>query len=133
MIIGYHHNQIDDVKEWVAPLLDKITKKFDCGYSTEDILYALKAQDMQLWSWNKDVVLVTQVTVYPQYKVLFVLFVAGSNMGEWFNPAMEVLEKYAASLGCKYVTGEGRKGWIRYSKARGYAPGIHIVKKQVMP
>lgn len=124
--------------EWwpyVEPLLRRVTDQYDPGYTTDDLLQRVQLRDAQLWVVlspdSVAAVIITEIQVFPQYKSLHAPYIAGDEMGEWFGHAFEVLESFAQSHGCKYLTGCGRRGWVRYGKGRGYDEGMTIIRKDL--
>lgn len=116
------------------PMLQTVIDRFDPGYTTTDILFRVEHQDMQLWFVAIDEIcatIITEVTVFPQYKTLHAPFIAGSRMDEWFDSAFDTLEAFARANGCKYLTGCGRRGWARQGKPRGYDDVYTIVRKEL--
>jgi hypothetical protein len=115
----------------VAPLLQTVVDRFDPGYTTDDILSRIESKDMQLWVIDPDIaaVVITEITHFPQYKTLHAPFIAGERMAEWFDPVFDVLEAFANHHGCKYLTGCGRRGWVRQGKPRGYRETYTVLRK----
>lgn len=134
MIYGIPSHQARGYWHIVEPLLQTIIDRFDPGYSADDILFHVEQQKMQLWLIAPDevcAVVITEITNFPQYKTLHAPFIAGERMGEWFDPVFDVLESFAKHHGCKYVTGCGRRGWVRQGKPRGYRETYTVLRKEI--
>jgi len=120
------------LEQWgiIEPLLNRILKTHDVGYTTEDVLTALQLRSMQLWKIGEwDAVAVTEIYQVPQYQALTVVFMAGDGMETWFDPVMDVLEDFAKAHRCKYVEARGRRGWVKVGKKRGYEEMLTVVRK----
>ena len=122
------------VEHWgvIEPMLNRILKQYDVGYTTEDVLTALQLREMQLWrigDW--DAIAVTEIYKTPQFLALMVIFMAGDGMNEWFDDVMELLEQFARAHGCKFVEARGRRGWVRVGKERGYEEMLTICRKEL--
>lgn len=50
---------------------------------------------------------------YPMYKSLIVEYMGGSNMDEWLDDCVEIMESFAGSSECDTIEVKGRKGWER--------------------
>lgn len=134
MIYGIPSSEARGYWYIVAPLLQTIIDRFDPGYTTDDILFRVEHQEMQLWLIAPDAisaVVITEITHFPQYKTLHAPFIAGERMAEWFDPVFDVLEAFAKHHGCKYLTGCGRKGWVRQGKPRGYRETYTVLRKEL--
>ena len=85
----------------VAPLLQTIIDRFDPGYTTDDILFRVEQQEMQLWLIAPDAisaVVITEITHFPQYKTLHAPFVL--QVSKWMGTVkcLITLEKQMSFL-----------------------------------
>lgn len=69
-----------------------------------------------------------QIDEHPKAKVCFVPYVGGEiGAGdEWLGPMFAALKDWARKTGCKYVTGGGRRGWIRKLGLKDAGPVLYI-------
>lgn len=91
-----------------------------------DILNALVAGKMQLWTMGKSMI-VTEVVEYPRLRSCR-MFLAGGKLDELIEMATDV-EKSAAEIGCSQVELSGRRGWEAIGKALGYVSRGYLVKE----
>ena len=133
VIWGIRRDQILDnwfskAERMVARILDRM----DTGYEVGDVLLQLQLGRMQLWvvdDW--EAVAVTEISVWPQYKALTVVFLSGEGMKQWFPELMDTLEAYAGEQGCRYVEAHGRRGWEKVGRTLGYRHAYSIMRKEV--
>jgi len=116
-------------------MLDTVIHRFDPGFTSDGILRSIESKDHQLWVIRKEseilAVIVTEINNYPEYRVLHAPYIAGNGMNEWFDSAFDVLESFAKHHGCKYLTGCGRRGWVKQGASRGYQEVYTVVRKQI--
>lgn len=63
----------------------------------------------------------TTVLDYPGgARVLEVTGVGGAQMERWDDDAVGVLVRFALAHGCSQIEAQGRMGWLRQAKARGF-------------
>ena len=118
----------------VAPLIEKVVAEYDPGYATEDLLNDVLKGRKQLWVAATDHIacaVITEINNYPQYKVLHAPYVAGDDMEQWLPRLLQTLEKFGRAHGCKYVTGCGRRGWVKALSSYGWSEGFTIVRKEL--
>ena len=113
--------------ELLIPALDR----FDSGYSVEDVLHALQGGDMQLWiAGEYEAAVVTQILVFPQFKICRLFAAGGGGMEAWMDDMEEAIENWARQVGCKYLTGGGRRGWKKMGERRGWKTiGVEMSKE----
>lgn len=134
MVEGIPSTHAERIWPLVSPLFQRVVSEFDPGYSTDDLLEKVKAQKGQLWVCATDTLhaaAITEINAYPEYKVLHAPYVAGDDMDRWLVPLLDVFEAYARHHGCAYVTGCGRRGWVKALKPYGWEEGFTIVRKQL--
>lgn len=101
------------IEKWIKDALE-----YSPGtHSYEDILESIHNGDMQLFA-NKGGCVVTQITQYPQKKVLFV-FLAGGELDSVISLHDEVI-KYAKGKDCNTLMQIGRMGWTKELKKHGW-------------
>lgn len=111
------------IAEWdfYEKAIGKIIRRADVGSTTEDVLNCLQEGKMQLWrDATRRGIAVTQIQVYPLFKVLLIFMVAGRDVRDWLAEGHRVLDSFAADSGCKYVDFIGRKGWAKLVRDFGY-------------
>lgn len=100
------------------------------GYTGEYVATQLLMRNMQLWRGEK-CACVTQINLYPRWKVATVLFLSGKDPLEWGDELMDTIEEWSKNMGCKYVEAHGRIGWSRLGAKRGYRRIWTTVRKEV--
>lgn len=104
------------VREHIKRALDR---EGSGRYEPPDILASLMLEKAKLWVvWNSetktaDAAIVTELVRYPRALELRIQIVGGRDMKAWVFDARDTLEEYARSLGCRFMAGSLRKGWIR--------------------
>ena len=58
---------------------------------------------------------ITQITDYPQKRVLTIVLLGGGRMNEWL-PLLNQLEKWGIDEGCEQIELYGRPGWEKVLK-----------------
>ena len=100
--------------EQVAPLLDRGREHTEGELETDDYLEELSDGNMQLWVATENSglhsIMVTQIAVYPQKKVLKILSMAGSDFPKLYE-FNDMVESFAIKTGCSGMELWGRKGW----------------------
>jgi hypothetical protein len=134
MIEGILSSEAERFWPTVEPWLQQVIDQYDPGYSTDNLFDHIKQQKKQLWvglSPQIAAALVTEITIYPQYKVLHVPYVAGHDMDKWLPGALRVLEAFGRHHECKYVTGCGRRGWVKALESDSWKEGFTIIRKEL--
>ena len=114
----------------VGPRLEDAIKKFEFGeYALEDFLELLLAGQAQLWvAGNGEMMAVTRIVVYPEFKRLFVDFIEGQNVEE-YEKYMEYIEDWAVELGATQAEAELRPGLERIARRNGWKRRrVHMFK-----
>ena len=98
----------------VAPLLDRVREHTEGELETDDYLGELSDGNMQLWIATENnglhSIMVTQIAVYPQKKVLKIISMAGSEFSRLYE-FNDMVESFAIKTGCSGMELWGRKGW----------------------
>lgn len=106
------------VRIW--PRVESILRRVvipESGWTLDHLLTALQLGKMQMFVVGDfDAVVVLSVNSLPLHKVLWIEFIAGSNMSEWLDDWKAVQDDVARHYGCKYIEFRGRKGWNRLNK-----------------
>ena len=112
-----HIVQPEDVPyiwDQVAPLLDRVREHTEGALETDDYLGELSDGNMQLWIATENnglhSIMVTQIAVYPQKKVLKIISMAGSEFSRLYE-FNDMVESFAIKTGCSGMELWGRKGW----------------------
>ena len=88
-------------------------------YSIQDIIDACNARTMQWWQ-EEDLVTITQVSIFPQKRILSCLM----TFGRWDEARARILHErvcaFGRAEGCEYFATEGRKGWSKTLGALGW-------------
>lgn len=130
-MIGIRSEWIEDIWPIAGPLIQRVLDEFDTGYSLDDLKERCKQAKAQLWMHGTEAAFISEIQVFPSYTVLHVPYIGGSGMESWFDEAMDVLEAFALDKGCAYLSGCGRRGWVRQGKSRGYTEAFTIVRKRL--
>ena len=125
-LVGLIEEEVDYCWPVIEPLLQKAVDEGPKDFSTQDIYNFIKKEAMQCWIVHrKDQILltvVTQILVYPQRKVLGVLYLgARPHTLKYWVEHMGTLKAYAKEHGCAAVRVVGRHGW-----AKVYKPKFHL-------
>lgn len=105
-------------------------------YNGVDIVKLIASGAMQLWvafdEENDKVegVAITEITVYPQRKILKFLCATGDDVSQWIDH-MDAIEKWGESMGCDGSQAETRPGWEKLLKPRGYDKSHVILNKEL--
>lgn len=106
---------------WPAlePLMRKVTVRTNGCYEPEDVKAELSRGEQTLWVVYDqtrngiDAAMVTKFVDYPRKTILFVTYISGSRMKEWWDEWVALSERWAREHGAAQVEGCGRKGWLR--------------------
>jgi hypothetical protein len=111
-------DELSRCKGWIEAALD-----YSGGTHTfEDIAAGIASGVMQLWP-APDGCLVTEIVVYPRKKVLNV-FLGGGNL-ERLTDMHDDVAAWGVMQGCSAATINGRRGWERVYRKRGWHP-LHL-------
>jgi hypothetical protein len=113
--VGLELEYWDSVKDGLQASLDVDHNK----YTLDDIKNALDAQKMQLWAIHDGAlkcVFVTQISNYPNRRILECLALNGKHPKQWISFLLENMYDYAKENNCDYMETGGRKGWEKMFK-----------------
>jgi hypothetical protein len=64
-------------------------------------------------------------------RTLHVRYLQGDGMGEWLDALLEELERIADVEGCAFLSLQGRPGWMRELRCRGWTPAAVYLRRRV--
>lgn len=115
---------IDACWKDVEEFLNKAVKYTYGRYEVEDIYDCLKEYDHQLWvaiDEGKIIgAVVTNVMHYPKRKYLVMSFCGGSDLKDWKDPMLKLLQRFAKDIGCDGIEATARQGWAKVLQDDGY-------------
>ena len=121
MIVGVLSADIDSLWAQVEPEIARVTSKFDTGEKPEHYYHRLINREQQLWLCNGgEGLFITEVKIFPEFKLLAVPIVAGRHMDQWLEGMVDMSKAFAKHHHCKYIEGYGRKGWLRALHKHGF-------------
>ena len=110
--------EVDRVWHWLE---EAIAHSFPDGiisHTKDDIKEMLFNSDAQLWT-TPNGACVTCVTVYPQTSIVQI-WLMGGDFEELMTKHSQAVYQWGRSIGASLVYVQGRKGWIRRLKGRGF-------------
>lgn len=111
-------SELDRCRPWIEAALE-----YSGGtHLFEDIVAGVQSGHMQLWP-APDGCLVTEIIVFPRKKVLNV-FLGGGDLDRLVD-MHDALAAWGRAQDCDAATINGRTGWQRVYKSRGWTP-MHI-------
>ena len=126
------NNVVDFKPEWemqwirCKPYIEEAIETQD-SYTIKDVEDKISNGLFHLWA-GKESALVTEFVIFPNHKVLNLLFCGGD-----YNELTEMLpsiEAFAKAAECKRLYGGGRKGWSRKLKHLGFEEE-HMIRKEL--
>ena len=93
-----------------------------------DIVNGVLSGTMQLWAGDRGCA-VTEITVYPQTKILHV-FLAGGDMDQIID-FQESAAEFAKMNGCDKMTIAGRRGWTRVLDKHDWEESFCVMTKEL--
>lgn len=117
---------VDSCWDRVEPLLKKATDLSGDRYTTSHIYDMVMEDDYQLWvayeGNNFHGAVVTNISDYPNRKILCMGFCGGEDFGAWKDQIIDILKRFARDMGCDAIEASGRPGWSKVLKDKGYSP-----------
>lgn len=126
--VAYIHNDLDAEIERCRPWLQAALDAGGNTHEIEDLVDGIRSRRYQFWP-AEDGAAVTEVLVYPNYRVLHI-WLAGGSMDTIVDMDASATE-YARLLGCKAVTIAGRRGWKRVLSGNGYQESLTTLVKEI--
>ena len=117
-LYGVIASDMEPIWDTVSSHIKSALQYSDGKYSLEDIREGLESQQMQLFIAMADEIIasaITQITDYPQKRVLTIVLLGGERMNEWL-PLLNQLEKWGIDEGCEQIELYGRPGWEKVLK-----------------
>lgn len=106
----------------VAKVLQAALDLTEGRWTADDVWSRVEQEQFQLWVFEigheVKTVCITHVHNYPRCRALQIVFIAGEGYGLWPHWFKD-LSRWAKSIGCKFVEGDGRFGWEREMKSIG--------------
>lgn len=133
MLVTYQSNEIDNIWPQLEPLVIKVLRKHEKDYTLESIKDLLHKKEVQLWtSYNGqlEAFVLTHIVIYPNHKICEIFMCGGSNLDNWLD-YMSNIEEWAKSIGCKYISLQGRFGWERKLSPIGFKKTKIIMQKEL--
>lgn len=134
-ISGVLSCEIPEVWSQAAAKIQKALDRAGALFSAEYIRTALLDKKMQLWLVRDgDYVLavaVTQVEVCDADKALHVVALGGELMHQWLGSLERVLRIFAAAHGCRYLSLQGRRGWVKKLQKLAWRESAVIMYKEL--
>ena len=131
---GVPHDKILDVWGKVEPMLKRAITP-DTGFTAYHVLMELQSRQTQLWVIGDfDAVFTTKILSRPMDQVLWVQFMAGENLDQWYADMIELLESYAKAHYCAGIEWTGRMGWQRFFKTHkehGFNGAMVTIRKDL--
>lgn len=126
---------IDDVWDAVAPLLQRSQRRISRIVGMEDMKDELRAGSAQLWSVivgdKLKAVIMTEVQKHPRSLTLKILHVAGYDVPEWGGAALKMMERFGRDMKCSAVSADGRLGWSKYAKRNGWKEAARLYEMEL--
>jgi hypothetical protein len=99
------------------------------SHTFDDVAQLVKDGKAQFWGGPTSVV-ITQVVLEPQHKVLH-FFLAGGNLAE-LEKMTPLIEQWGREQGCTRASLVGRKGWDRtFLSRQGWHNGLVVLEKDL--
>lgn len=122
--------------DWAASL-PWVMKALRRGKSLEDSsAYRAKidTEDRQLWLIETDGqitgVVITEVYDHPDGKTVALPVTSANSMSSAMDVVLSTIEWWARDIGAKRLEGNGRLGWVRVLKSKGWKPvQVQIAKE----
>jgi len=110
---------VDELRDWLIPLFDSANHYFLDLLTADSIIDGIKDGTKQCFVCD-DSVIVSEVTEYPNGKVLNIVLVAGKDADKWLSKADAFFTEMAKLNGCKAIITTGRIGWKKLNASLGY-------------
>lgn len=119
-----------DIERRLGPLFDEYPLE-----SLDDLKTTLSSAQRQCWlcldGESIAAVAITQITIYPQAKVLELVALAGEGVVERIGEMHEWLAAAAVERGCSILQVIGRRGWGRALRKVGAEPAAVLYRMEI--
>ena len=115
----------DDLWARYAPLLEPARRAWSAQRSLDEVRSEIGTGHAQLWAGRRSA-LVTRLHADGRVHV----WLAGGELADILSMVAGV-EAWARQQGCTFATLQGRKGWERVLRPRGYAPAGDLLRKDL--
>jgi|TARA_R100000353_G_C6481256_1_gene189199 hypothetical protein len=135
-ISGISNDRIDDVWDTVKLFIEMGNSKSKQEMGIDDIYEKLINRDMQLWIIQDEyaeilAALTTEIMIYPKKKTCRIVTLGGTELDEWVEGLLQVIETWAIDNGCEAMETACRKGFIKKIKKYGYEHTYTILGKEL--
>lgn len=135
-LAGVPAAQLGETWPQVRDLVAGACLRSEGKYRAEDILKALLARDMQLWTAADDSAIaaigITEIVNYPGIKVVRLLCTTGEGRADW-QDLMAGLETWGLAQGCACLEVICRPGWERALRHQRFKKTHVILSKELRP
>ena len=118
-------DEIDRCREWIENALDRSAR----SHHFHDVKAMILKGEAHLWSTGNGCC-VTCFSTFPATKMLQ-LWLLGGDFEEVYAGCSDKIEQWALKNGCDQLFVNGRKGWERRLKDRGYTYAAVILTKEI--
>lgn len=128
-LIAIKSSDVDRVWDKCVPMINRALAR-QKNHDLFSVKRLVSSGSAQLWVIVKDKkissVIITEVIIYPLRKGLRFFLCGGKNAYDC-KPALEIIEAWGKSIGCKHSEILGRKGWARLL---GFDVTMHLMEKE---
>lgn len=116
------------------PLLAPAVELWRGRYDEASLRARVDSAGMQLWVATEGGKVVaaclTEINRYPGCTECNIAVVGGDGQEHW-REWVEAIKTWAASIGCRFITGRGRKGWERVMAPAGFRHECSVISKEL--
>lgn len=121
---------VKDAERMLMPALERSNGRFDF----KSVLAMIETGHNQLWfafdTENNPVgALVTVIEQYPLRKMLNLLFCGGTDLEDWHEEMLDILEAYGRKHGCDGMELVGRYGWKPFLEKFGWEASYLVCQR----
>lgn len=104
--------------------------------SSTSIQNYILENEMQLWLVKQAekllAVAITQIENFDTARVLHIVALEGTDMEKWLFELERVLRVFGAAHGCRYLSMQGRRGWVKTLKNLNWYESSVIMHKELL-